>query len=174
MDDIATPLTILGALCEAGGIVLTVREFVRVEDREFPEKRNRLVRMWRRVQRRLGRKPPAQVIEVGSIASAEAFGHATIRVDRARVEDPDDLEARIERLERAVDDRDREHRATLERIEAPVGDVEVAHARSLEGLRADLDQAGADEREALRESLTLQRDTRRSLQSAWCSRRPAA
>jgi hypothetical protein len=47
MLDAADTLTILGGLCEASGIVLTVRELVRVEDRAFPERRNRAVRALR-------------------------------------------------------------------------------------------------------------------------------
>ena len=156
MLDPADTLTILGGICEASGIVLTVRELVRVEDRAFPERRNRLVRALRWVQRRvLRRRPPPQVASLSGIASASSSASGALTVERGAVA-PDDLRARLDRLERVVEDRHREHRAAIERVEARLTAASEEHTRRVAELRAELERERREEREALRDSLTLQ------------------
>ena len=146
-----------GGLCEAAGIVLTVRELVRVEDRAFPERRARLLRLWRKPQARLGLER-STTVHVRSIDSAIAVDSAlSIRVDRGQVDDPDDVAARIARLEQVVDDRDREHREAVQRLEGRVADVERRHAERVDALEQRLAREREDERAALCDSLTLQK-----------------
>ena len=64
---------------------------------------------------------------------------------------------RIARLETVVEDRDREHREAGERVEARIGEVERRFAERLDELAAERNRERAGEREALRDSLTLQK-----------------
>jgi hypothetical protein len=152
--DAADTLTILGGVCEASGIVLTVRELVRVEDRAFPERRNRVLRAWRWIERRVLGRHPATVYVDAMEGAAAAEGKLTLSVTRAPA--PDDLRARLEWLERVVADHHREHSEAIERVEARVTVVSEEHTRRLADLRSALERERREEREALRDSLTLQ------------------
>jgi hypothetical protein len=156
MLDPADTFTVLGGLCEATAILLTVRELVRVEDRAFPERRNRAVRAWRWVQRRiLRRKGPPTVVNVDAAVGVGTAGGASVSVTRGPVR-PDDLKARLDRLERVVDDRHREHSEAIARVESRVSAVADEYQRRIADLRSELERERREEREALRDSLTLQ------------------
>jgi len=154
--DLADALTVAGGTFEAAGILLTVRELVRVEDREFPEKRNRPLRAWRWVQVKLGLTKPVVANFVGASDSFSFSDHASVRVGRAEV-DPDDLKARIARLEQVVDDRERENAAALAEVRGRVETLARRHDERLTQLEGRLESERQQERAALRDSLTLQK-----------------
>jgi hypothetical protein len=152
---VAHALTICGGLFEAGGIGLTVREVVRVEDRAFPERRGRLLRAWRRMRARLSGE--SRTIHVSGIDSAVAIGGSvSVRVDRGAAH-PEDLKARIDRLEKLVDDRDREHRGAVERVEQRIVEVQRELGERVDELVAERSRKDTEDHEALADSLALQK-----------------
>jgi hypothetical protein len=152
---LADILTLTGGLCEAAGIALTVRELVRVENRTFPERRSRILRAWRRAQAWLrGERSTTVQLMGGDVAAAGEA--ASLRIDLDPV-DPDDLKARIARLETVVDRRDLEHREALTNVQKSVSALERRLAERFDAIEHRLARERDEERALLRDSLTMQK-----------------
>jgi hypothetical protein len=154
--DLADALTVAGGVFEAAGILLTVRELVRVEDRAFPERRNRPLRAWRWMQRRLGFTRPVEAEFRGDADSGTMSESAAVRREYPPA-DPDDLRARLDRLEQLVDARDDEHRAATEEVRRRGEELARGLDQRLGQLEGRIAGERANERGALRDSLALQK-----------------
>jgi hypothetical protein len=148
---VSEALAIIGALFEIGGFALVAIEIVRVQKREFPERRLWIERLLDRIH---VRRPGTQTIEVEGIQASAAGLSADVEL---RLPPDATIEQRVEKLEREIEFARRKQREDKVEIENRIVKVGQRLDEEIEEMRRTADAQAAEHRIELSRSLALQK-----------------
>jgi hypothetical protein len=147
-------LTIAGGLTEIGGLGLVIAEIINVQRREFPERRGwvRSALAW---LRRLGRKPPPKVIDVGG--TVDVTGTFSARVTKADPGKDAPTTERVNWLAQQLEELRQLTQQDKNELRRAIAAVRAATTDELAELRTAVQQREEDRREGLADALLLQK-----------------
>jgi len=148
------PLTVLGGVAQAGGFGLTFYELARTQRREFPDYVPMHHQASRWIRRRMGLTKPKAVNVALAPAVASSSASLGLEVERAPATT---LTARVDRLEKLIEDLRRKQREDHSKLEQRVAEASHRITETATAAQIQLNELEARRKESLRESLLFEK-----------------